>query len=109
MVRIRKKIVNHNLVEAEMDESLAFGYSCKLVTVYLKFSVPVTETVQIIFDSGDGEDYDTVIAEEDLDAASSFVFAAPGDIALDEEDKIRVKITNANGVGEVFCTVKVEA
>ncbi len=109
MTKIRRQIASADLSESDLDREFDFGYACKLITVYIAFSVEVTEDVEIWFDSGDGPQYDTLIADVTLHGARSYVFAAPGDIALDEGDKIKVKVSNANLEGIVSCTVKVEA
>lgn len=98
-----------DLSQAAFDQSFEFGYACKLVTVFIHCDQEITEDVTISLDSEMGADFDTVIKLRRLSSESDYVFAAQGDIALNELDKVRVQVSNANGTGEVFVSVKVEA
>lgn len=105
---IRSKVAQHNLATSEMSKDFGFGFSAKLVTVYLKSSLPITEEVSVWYISADGEEYNTQLDSKILSAESSYFYAVQGDIAINEDDKIRVCCTNANEVGAIFATVKVE-
>lgn len=91
-----------------MSADLLFGEACKLVTVYVHFTAPVTEDITISFISAEDSLHNTVISKETITAASDYVFAASGDLALNEKDIIRVAVTNATGVGTAYVTAKAE-
>lgn len=100
---------SQDLSLGEMSQDFEFNAAVKLVTVYIKSSLPITEEVTISFISSSGNNYNTVIDSKVMQLESSYVFAAAGDIALTEGDKIRVEVTNANLSGVVYATVKAEA
>lgn len=105
---IRSLYAEGDLSDGAIDAEFAFNRACKLVTVFLHADQDITEDVTISYDSVNGASYDTVIKARTLSSESDYVFAAQGDIALNEGDKIRVAVTNANLVGQVFISVKVE-
>lgn len=108
MLIVRSLKTTHNLADDEFSHDFDFGYACKLTTVYLHSSLPITEDVEVWFISADGENYHTLIDSSEMVSDSDYVFSANGDIAINEGDKIRVKCTNANGVGFLGVTCKVE-
>ncbi len=106
---IRSLYGSADLSQAEFDQAFHFDQACKLVTVFIHCDQEITEDITISLDSEMGADYDTVIKARTLSGESDYVFAAQGDIALNEGDRIRVQVSNANLLGEVFVSVKVEA
>jgi len=98
-----------DLSVAALQEDFDFPVSCKLVTVYLRASVPITEDVTVSFISKDGSSYDTQIDTDRLTAEQDYVYQASGSIGINEGDKVRVECTNANTTGTVYTTVKTEA
>lgn len=105
---IRDKVGIGDLSAAEFSQDFNFGFASKLVTVFIHSDTALTEEITITYVSAKGTEYDTVIKSRVLSSESDYIFAAQGDIAINEDDSIRVEITNANLVGEVGVTVKVE-
>lgn len=105
---LRSSRATQDLTAGPMAAEFDFGYAVRLITVYVHFSALVTEEINISFKSKDGSDWDTLICKQLMAEESDFVFAAPGDIGLNEGDKLKVDITNANGVGSAFVTIKAE-
>ena len=103
---IRSKEAQGDLADAEFDVAFDFVDAVELVTVYVQADVAITEDVEVWFDSAAGDAFDTLIDSRTLTTNKSYVFAANGEIALNEGDKIRVKVTNANEEGVVSVTVK---
>ena len=91
-----------------MSEEFSFSHAVRLVTVYVHADALITEDISIYFDSIDGSDWDTLLCAQSLEEESDFVYAAPGDIGLNEGDRLRVEVTNANGTGNVYVTVKAD-
>lgn len=105
---VRDLDASQDLSLAPFSHDFVFDYAALLATVYISADVPITEEVTITFISKTGTSYNTVIDSKVLSEESSYVFAASGDIAINEGDKLRVEVTDANGIGEVFVTVKVK-
>jgi len=97
---------SQDLSSSAMSEEFDFNQSCELITVYIHASVNITETVTITFVSRDGSTYDTVIDVANMQAESDYVFSATGGLGLNEGDKVKVAVTNANTTGIVYVTVK---
>lgn len=106
--RILSKRAEADLSVEELDVEFSFDHSCRLVTVYVHSNIDLTEEIQIVFKSGYGAEYNTVIADRVLDTESDYVYTASGIVALNERDILNVTCTNANGVGSVYVTAKVE-
>jgi len=90
-------------LSAEFD----FDESCRLATVYMHASVSISEEVTVTMVSASGSTFDTVIDAKTLRSEQDYVYAAVGDVALNQGDKIKVAVTNANTTGKVYVTVKV--
>lgn len=105
---IRSQYGSQDLSAGEFNKDFNFGRSCKLVTVYVHASVPISEEVSIFYKSEKGSSFDTLIEEKVLSDNQDYVFAAEGSIAIDEKENINVTITNANTVGIVYVTAKAE-
>lgn len=97
-----------NLSTGDIDVSFDFPLSCKLLTVYVHSDVKITEEIDILFSSAEGSEYDTLIETRVLQNQKDYVFGASGAIAINENDRIRIKVTNANKTGIVGVTVKME-
>ncbi len=109
-------MITHTLEEIFI-QSLASGpllksYPCnkqvRLISVQLKFSTPVTETVTITRVSAHGDEYNVNIATEDLDSNSSYIFHPCWEVILILGDSIKIECTNANLTGIVYGTVHIE-
>lgn len=107
-MRILSRRASQNLANSAMSAELNFGEACKLLTVYFHASVPITEEVTVTFKSDDGSEFDTAIDKQVLRSGQDYVFAAAGDIAINEFDSILVEVTNANGTGTMYVTAKAE-
>ena len=105
---ILSRIASQDLSSAALDVDLTFENSGRLLTVYVTSSVALTEEITITFKSKDGSNYNTVLADRILDTESDYVYTASGMVALNISDSINVSCTNANGVGTVYVTVKME-
>lgn len=96
----------YSLTEGELDIDFEFPQACSLLTVYIKASAPIREEVSINFRSALGANYDTLIERRKLQDEQNYVYAAVGTMAINEEDKVNVNVTNANALGVVRVTVK---
>lgn len=103
---LRSKEASADLAGGDIDALFDFGSAVELVTVYVHFSTPVTEEIKISFKSLVGEAFDTLIDAKTLQNAQDYVYAAAGEVAFNEGDKVRVQITNANLEGIAGITVK---
>ena len=108
---IRSKTHNQDLSVDAFNYDFNFSElerACSLMTVYIHASTPILESVTVKYKSSDGEDYTTLIHSRLLYNETDYVFASGGEIVFNAEDSITVGVTNANGIGEVFVTIKVE-
>lgn len=103
---LRSKENSGDLADGAIDMEFDFVDACELVTVYIHFDQAVTEDVSISFKSAVGAAFDTLIDAKTLQGAQDYVYAASGEVAFNEGDKVRVQITNANEVGVAGITVK---
>jgi len=104
--RIRSLNVSQDLAVAELDHSFEFPLAAEVATVYVHSSVPITEIVTVSLDSGVGPEYDTVMEARQLSEEQDFVYGAGGTLTLNEGDRLRVQVTNANAIGTVYVTAK---
>jgi len=95
-----------DLSSDELSYYTTYARKFKLEGIYMKFSVPVTETITITLDAAAGVAYDTILRSRTLSAESNFVYAPEGGRNFQAGDRIRIQCTNANGVGIVYVTVK---
>ena len=95
-----------DLASGPMLEEFEFPQACSLLTVYVKSDVPIIEDVSIEFVSAKGSQFDTLIEKRTLLNEKDYVYAAVGTMAINEDDKVRVGVTNANATGSVAITVK---
>lgn len=99
---------SQNLALDSFEHSFQFDLACKLLTVYIHADEPITEEIKITFESEEGAAYSTLIEARTLQNEADYVFAAQGSVAFNENDKVKVEITNANEIGIVGVTVKME-
>ncbi|RKY34223.1 MAG: hypothetical protein DRP78_06875 [Candidatus Omnitrophota bacterium] len=97
-----------DLTAGALSSATTYGGRSKLLQVMLTASEAITETVTVVFDSVRGSNYDTVLATEDLSAATSYVLRPCGECILDVGDAIAVTCTNANVTGTVYLTIQSE-
>lgn len=108
---LRTLTISQNLASGALDHSFDFSNfnrAFKLVSVYFHASVDITEDFSVSYDSNDGSTYDTLIDQINLQSESDYVYAAQGEVAFNINDKVRVQCTNANTIGVVYVTCKVE-
>lgn len=103
---LRSLTAEQDLTANPLDVSFEFSRAGRLASVYVKCSANTTETITVGYDSREGSDYDTCIVSETWESQQNYVYAASGEVAFNEGDKVRVQCTNANTTGTVRVTVK---
>ena len=89
-----------------LSYTTSIGRRFKLESISIHFSVAVTETITITRDSGQGANYDTVLAIVDLVSNQDYVFRPHGEENEYSGDELKIHITNANGTGVAYCEIK---
>ena len=95
-----------DLSAGELSYTTSFAQKFKLEGVYIKFSQAVSEAITITLDAAAGTAYDTVLRSRTLSSETNFVFMPEGEANYQAGDNIKVHITNANGVGIAYATIK---
>jgi hypothetical protein len=98
----------HDLSDSEAEFSFSFPIAVKLLTVYLKSNVGITETITLSFVSQNGTSYNTTIDVKEMEGDSNYIYAAVGTLAINEGDSLNINVSNANATGSVYVTVKAE-
>ena len=88
-----EKSGSQDLSSAKLDISTSFGKKWRLLAVYIHFDAACSEDVTLKRDSGLGTNYDTIIKEETLSAATDFVFRPTGKEIYDKGDELNVQVS----------------
>lgn len=99
---------SQDLSSAALSYTTSINRPFKLEQINIHFSVAVTETITITFNSAKGANYDTVLAKRDLVSEQDFVFRPRGELTFQNGDEITIAITNANVTGIAYAKVKAE-
>ena len=91
-----------------LNYTTSIGRRFKLLSVILKFSTAVSETVTITLDSVNGANYDWTIRTKILTAESQYIYLPDSEILCFAGDEIKVECTANNGTGTVYLTVKTQ-
>ena len=78
----------------------------KLEQIIFHSDVPITETINISLDSGNGASYDTLMRAKSLSNESNFTFVPEGQNNFYAGDEIKITCTNANLTGTLYTIVK---
>ena len=97
---------SQDLSLAAMSYTTSFGRRFKLEQIIFHASVPITETITITLDSGNGANYDTILRARSLSNESNFVFVPEGHNNFYAGDEIKIQCTNANGAGTLYAIIK---
>ena len=103
-----RKTGSSDLSSAALSLSSVHPGRARLLMVLLHASTNITETVQTVFDSKDGANYDVVLDSTALSAAANYVFRPTGDCILEAGDVIKVTCSKANETGIVYATIILE-
>ena len=104
---LRKDLTSsQDLSLGALSYTTAIARMFKLESVSIHFSVPVTEIITVTRDSINGANYDTVLAKQELNGSSDFVYRPSGEENFQEGDEVKVQCTNANLTGVSYVTVK---
>ena len=106
MIVLRNLTHEQDLTTDELYVEFEFSRAGRLATIYVKSDVAITETVTVGYASGLDSSYDTCIISETLEGQQNYVYAADGEVAFNEGDKVKVHVTNANTTGTVKVTAK---
>lgn len=105
---ILREIDSQNLVTSTLSHTSTFGTDLKLLSIMLHASVAITETITVTFDSGDGANYDTVLATTNLTADTDYLYQPSSDFYIESTDAINVHCTNTGTIGTVYATILAE-
>ena len=83
-------------ISATFDPRSQGGAALLAVLVSFNTAPSTSENMQVIYDSADGSDYDTVIVAEDPAAAPAVRNLVDKPLALARGDRIRVTYTNTD-------------
>jgi len=78
----------------------------RLEEIHIHASQAITETVTITIDSKHGANWDAKKVSRSMVAEQDFVYRPQGEANFQAGDEIKVQVTNANGVGIVYYTIK---
>jgi len=98
---------SQDLSAAALDFTTSIPHKFTLLQVLVQADIPITETITVTLDSGNGAAYDTILATVSLSGGQSFVYKPEGKPDYQSNDNIKVECTNANGVGVVSVIVKI--
>ena len=107
MVSIFKHTATQDLSSAALSTTSTSSTkpeTSKLVAVMLHASAGITETVEVVYDSGTGANYDTVLDSQGLVAATDYFFQPAHPLLIDSTDQIKITCTNNNTTGTVYVT-----
>lgn len=102
-----EKIASQNLASGALVYTSNFAHKVKIAGVYIHASGAITETITIKLNSGQGANYDTIVASQSLSAETNYTFS-PSNLLLTATDELDITCTNANLTGTVYVLVKAE-
>lgn len=105
--RIQEQIFSQSLVSGALDKSYDYVEDGQIVSIYIKASTNITETITITRVSRHGSNYNIVVDTKTLNGESSYWFHPTG-LVLKKGDSIRIQCTNANLTGTTYGTVHFE-
>lgn len=100
---ILKKTGSQDLGSGALSVATSFGKKWQLTGVYIHFDASCSQTVTVTRDSADGANYDTVLKEETLSAATDFTFK-PTEELLKSGEEISVGI-DSGGSATAYLTI----
>lgn len=100
---IIKKTDSQDLSSAKLDMTTTFGKDWQLTGVYIHFDGACSQDVTIKRNSTDGSDYDTVLKNETLSAATDFTFK-PTEELLESGDEITLEVSTG-GSTTAYATI----
>lgn len=95
-----------DLSTGAMSFTTSINRRFKLEQIIFHSDVPITETINITLDSGNGVNYDTLLRSKSLSNESNFVFVPTGENNFYAGDEIKIQCTNANLVGTLYAIIK---
>ena len=89
-----------------LDFTTTVARKWRLISVTIKASENITETITLTKDSKQGVAYDTILRSLSLVAQQNFLYKPEGGEDFQSGDELRVQCTAANNTGTVYVTIK---
>lgn len=101
---------SQNLSLTPMNYVTSVAQNFKLKALMIHTSVPITETIDLLYDDNNGNNYDTLLRRIQFTNNQDGAFCPEGDLFVFGTlgDKIKVTCTNANLTGTIYITLQIE-
>ncbi len=97
---------SQDLSAAPLSYTTAFARRYKLEQILFHASVAISETITVTLVSGDGANYNQVLAKHVMDGETDWNWRPTGECNMQNGDEIKIQCTNANTTGIVYTKVK---
>jgi len=108
MSKILRDTTCQNLASGPLSYTTRFGCNFRLCQVLLTASTKMRETINVIFVSREGSNYDVILDSTTLTASQDYVFRPTGQCIFMDGDEVKVTCTNTNKTGTVYVTIIAE-
>lgn len=99
-----KRIDSQDLSEAALSTTTTFDRRWRLLSIYIHFSAPCSQTLTITFNSKDGVNYDTVVNTQALVAVTDVYIQGEETDVFWKGDELTIDITTG-GAAIAYVTI----
>lgn len=101
---------SQDLSSAPLNYATTINQNFKLKALMIHTSVPISETIDLLYDDSNGNNYDTLLRRIQFNANSDGAFCPEGELFVFGAigDKIKVTCTNVNLTGTIYITLQIE-
>jgi len=94
-----------DLSAGALDAVTAIDFDTQVSYVSIKFSTPVSETVTLTIDSGEGANYDMVVEKASFTSRTNLFWQPLSPLYLKKGTELRVQCTNGGGTGTAYAVI----
>jgi len=93
--RILRETTSQDLSAGVLNYTTGFNFDVEILYAHFRFTIAVTQTITITFDSASGSNYDAVVISEKTSSETDYIFRPTGYGLIGAADNLKFECTNS--------------